>query len=177
MAGYKCPLCQETMDRDLARFLDHTNQHVIDKIKSRHPEWQASDGTCQPCLEYYQGQLAGDAASINIGAAEQAKRYLLGVSMVILGMIMLGVFYSNGVPRVFRIALFPATFFAFFGFLQARRKICALYSEMGVRNIGNGTEKITDPKLVSALKRRGRMIIFHSFIGGLFLTVLFLLIP
>lgn len=54
MAGYKCPLCKTEMERDVALFLDHTNQHIIEKIKEKHPDWAASDGTCQKCRDYYE---------------------------------------------------------------------------------------------------------------------------
>lgn len=165
------------MQRDLARFLDHTHQHVIDKIKAKHPEWQASDGTCEPCQVYYQNQLSGDASAVNIGAREQARRYFLGAIMILAGMAILATLNSNNAPRGYRILLFPTAFLSLFGFLQARQKTCAVLSEMGLRNMGQGNEKISDPSLTQALKIRGRNIILHSLIGSAILTAIFLFVP
>ncbi len=56
---YRCPICEETMDRDLARFLGHADQHILDEIKKRHPKWVEKDGLCQKCVDYYKGQMQG----------------------------------------------------------------------------------------------------------------------
>ncbi len=60
MASYKCPVCEEIVQRDLIVFLDHTNQHILDKIRERHPEWATPEGICPKCVEYYQ-KLLGKA--------------------------------------------------------------------------------------------------------------------
>ncbi len=59
---YRCPICQETMEHDLARFLSHTDQHILDVIQKRHPEWAGKSGLCQKCLDYYKGQIQGDSS-------------------------------------------------------------------------------------------------------------------
>lgn len=56
---YRCPVCQETMSRDLARFLSHADQHILDEVKKRHPDWVEADGLCQKCVDYYKGQMQG----------------------------------------------------------------------------------------------------------------------
>ena len=61
MAVYTCPVCGDEMPRELIRFLDHTNGHIIDTIKSKHPEWVGKHGICEKCLEYYQKQLSGNS--------------------------------------------------------------------------------------------------------------------
>jgi len=53
MTTYTCPLCNETMERDLILFLGHGEQHVIDEIRKSHPEWASKDGACQECVDYY----------------------------------------------------------------------------------------------------------------------------
>ncbi len=57
MSAYMCPVCTLEIPRDLALFLDHTNQHIIDAIKKQHPQWVTSDGICRKCVEYYQSQF------------------------------------------------------------------------------------------------------------------------
>jgi len=60
MQTYQCPVCAEVMAHDLALFLDHTNHHIIDVIRDNHPEWEADDGVCEKCMDYYKKELAGD---------------------------------------------------------------------------------------------------------------------
>lgn len=57
MAGYQCPVCSNEIPRDLAVFLDHTNEHIIDAIKKQNPKWVSSDGVCKRCVEYYKSQF------------------------------------------------------------------------------------------------------------------------
>lgn len=52
MQEYTCPVCGKKMARDLIPFLDHTNQHIIEKIKEKHPDWVSSDGVCDKCHEH-----------------------------------------------------------------------------------------------------------------------------
>ena len=59
MAVYTCPVCQKQIERDLVRFLSHTDEHVIEVIKQKHPEWVESDGICHRCYDYYRKQLRG----------------------------------------------------------------------------------------------------------------------
>lgn len=60
MPEYQCPICGEKMQRDLIRFLDHGNQHVIDSIKKQHPNWVESDGVCKKCAEMLQKTMSGE---------------------------------------------------------------------------------------------------------------------
>jgi len=60
MTTYTCPLCNETMDRDLIKFLGHGEQHIIDEILKTHPEWASADGACGECVEYYRKAMRGN---------------------------------------------------------------------------------------------------------------------
>jgi hypothetical protein len=53
MQQYICPTCGQAMERDLLVFIAHTDQHIVDEIKKRHPEWITKDGFCLKCLEYF----------------------------------------------------------------------------------------------------------------------------
>ena len=54
---YKCPVCENLFPRDLIVFLNHTNGHILDKIKERHPDWASPEGICPQCVEYYEKLL------------------------------------------------------------------------------------------------------------------------
>ena len=54
MNTYTCPICQESMDRDMMVLKAHTNVHIIDEIKKKHPEWIEENGACQKCVDYYE---------------------------------------------------------------------------------------------------------------------------
>ena len=39
MENYTCPICKEVIERDMMILLKHTNHHIIEDIKNKHPEW------------------------------------------------------------------------------------------------------------------------------------------
>lgn len=73
MQHYQCPICGEKISRDLALFLDHGNQHVIDSIRKAHPEWDRGDGVCAQCVDYYQKVLRGEPVQSNSACAKKQK--------------------------------------------------------------------------------------------------------
>jgi len=54
---YKCPVCSELLKRDLEIVIPHTEKHIVDLIKKRHPDWAEDNGVCKRCHEYYKDQL------------------------------------------------------------------------------------------------------------------------
>ena len=56
---FVCPTCGKKLSRDLVIILEHTEKHVINEIKKKHPKWIERDGTCEPCAEYYRKQMKG----------------------------------------------------------------------------------------------------------------------
>jgi len=60
----KCPVCGVEVVRDVSAFLDHTKQHILDVVRSRHPEWIARDGSSARCGEYYEEQLAPETKGV-----------------------------------------------------------------------------------------------------------------
>ncbi len=56
---YKCPVCGKNLKEDLPEYMDHTEKHIIDVIKEKHPEWVEKDGLCHKCLEYYKKEMSG----------------------------------------------------------------------------------------------------------------------
>lgn len=57
---YKCSVCGETIKEGMEVFLTHTDKHVVDIIKEKHPQWVDADGVCHKCVEYYKKQMKGD---------------------------------------------------------------------------------------------------------------------
>lgn len=171
MAGYQCPLCNKQMDRDLILFLDHTNQHVIDRIKQANPHWIEENGVCQPCMEYYRTQISGEAG--NIGPGQRRKRIGIGILCLVIS-IAAGIYLTqSGWPRFVRLGLFVPLFFSLFCFIQAGEKTCSVLAEMGSQNMDSGSEKIQDGAVVEALKKKGRQIFLKSALGAAFVTFAF----
>jgi len=56
---YTCSICKEKVQDDLLVYIKHTETHIIDEIKSKHPEWQDTEGVCRRCEDYYREQLKG----------------------------------------------------------------------------------------------------------------------
>jgi len=54
---YSCPVCKQNMPRDLLKIIPHTEGHIVELIKKKHPEWVESGGMCKKCYEYYKNQL------------------------------------------------------------------------------------------------------------------------
>jgi len=57
---YKCPLCNESIKDDLLVYIDHTQEHIVDEIKAKHPDWVEKEGVCPKCVEYFKAQLKGE---------------------------------------------------------------------------------------------------------------------
>ncbi len=57
---YKCSVCQEKVEGDLLLYINHTESHIIEHIKSKHPDWAEENGLCSKCEEYYRKQLKGE---------------------------------------------------------------------------------------------------------------------
>ena len=56
---YVCPVCGTSVSENLREYIEHTEKHVIDVIKLKHPEWVEKDGLCHKCLDYYKKEMKG----------------------------------------------------------------------------------------------------------------------
>lgn len=56
---YICPECGKRMPRELQVIIPHTEGHIVDAIKKKHPDWAGPDGVCKKCYAYYKNQLRG----------------------------------------------------------------------------------------------------------------------
>jgi len=165
------------MARDLLLYLDHTNQHIIDRIKEEHPEWVSANGACEPCAEYYKKQISGEVPGENIGPRGRQRRLWMGAAMLLLIFFLVPVMKSSGMGQFWKLALFPLVFLGMLGLIQAREKTCAVLAEFGLRNMDAGELKITNPKVEKALRWRGRVILFKSAFWAVLFTVVLFLLP
>jgi len=56
---YKCPLCGNVIKEDLQKYVDHTERHIVDIIREKHPDWAKGDTVCHKCIDYYRKQIKG----------------------------------------------------------------------------------------------------------------------
>lgn len=173
MSGYKCPLCGTTMERDLVRYLDHTNEHVIDQIKKQHPEWVAEDGGCQSCVQYYEKQLAGEIDDTNIGPEGTRRRRNMGIISMAAGVGLGTYFVFSGASQAARMWTFLPLFFGIFCLLEAKQKTCSVLAEIGSKDMDNGRQKISNTEIAEKLKARGRAIVMKSLAVAAVLTAVF----
>jgi hypothetical protein len=52
-----CPVCHKKIPYELHAINSHTERHIVDEIKKKHPEWVEGDGMCGKCYDYYKKQL------------------------------------------------------------------------------------------------------------------------
>ncbi|MBN2120819.1 MAG: hypothetical protein JW734_07180 [Candidatus Omnitrophica bacterium] len=57
---FTCPLCGKHIPKELLVIMAHTEAHIIEEIKKKHPEWAKEDALCKKCYEYYKQQLRLD---------------------------------------------------------------------------------------------------------------------
>ena len=58
--NYRCPVCGKDIKTEPAVYIKHTEQHIVDIIKKKYPEWAEKDGLCRKCLEHYRRELKGE---------------------------------------------------------------------------------------------------------------------
>jgi hypothetical protein len=54
---YICPVCGSRLPRQIDIVMPHTEKHIVDEIKKKHPDWSADDGTCKKCYDFYKNQI------------------------------------------------------------------------------------------------------------------------
>ena len=55
--NFTCPTCDRELPRDIAVIIPHTEEHIVDEIKKKHPEWIETKGICKRCYDFYKSQL------------------------------------------------------------------------------------------------------------------------
>lgn len=58
--NYRCPVCGKDIKTGPAVYISHTEGHIADMIKKKHPQWAEKDGLCGKCLAHYRREMRGD---------------------------------------------------------------------------------------------------------------------
>ncbi|MDP8212740.1 MAG: hypothetical protein P9X22_05545 [Candidatus Zapsychrus exili] len=56
---YVCSICKEEVNGDSLAYIKHTEGHIVDYIRTQHPEWEKEKGVCKKCHQYYIDELRG----------------------------------------------------------------------------------------------------------------------
>ncbi|NQU94653.1 MAG: hypothetical protein HQ549_00260 [Candidatus Omnitrophica bacterium] len=54
---FTCPTCGKSLPRELLVIIPHTEEHIINEIKKKHPDWKEEDGICKKCYNYLKTQM------------------------------------------------------------------------------------------------------------------------
>jgi hypothetical protein len=57
---YHCSVCGKNIKEGTTVYIKHTEQHIVDIIKKKHPDWATENGLCQKCFDYYQREMKGE---------------------------------------------------------------------------------------------------------------------
>ena len=58
---FVCPTCDQKMPYDVKMIVPHTEEHIIEVIKKKHPNWVEENGICGKCYAYYKKQMRPQA--------------------------------------------------------------------------------------------------------------------
>jgi hypothetical protein len=116
----------------------------------------------------------------NINTKEIGRRRLLGWVGVALFIVGLGALVLLGIDRWWRLILFPASFLAASGFLQAKHHFCTGYGGAGKQNATEGNTKalaVVDAAARKLDRQRTRQINVQAAAIGIVPALLSLLLP
>ena len=60
---FVCPTCNSELPNELLIIIPHTEKHIVDVIKKKHPKWVENNGVCKKCYEFYKSQLRPEEAA------------------------------------------------------------------------------------------------------------------
>ncbi len=109
----------------------------------------------------------------NISEEEATRRLRGGIFMLMIALGGAVVLKMVDASPAFRMALFVPFFMAEYSFFQAVYKTCGVAALRGTRSMGEGTERIADPRERQACLCAGRTQIFHALSAALVLTAVF----
>ncbi len=187
MQVYTCPTCGERMERDLLLFVKHTDNHIVEEIKRKRPNWVTSEGYCPNCLDYFKkaiGQKEGgpppaqaSMGLVNIGSEEGRKRVIVGAVFFALSLLSFLWLYARGVWKPWRLSLTLPLFVSMLGFFQAKKNLCVVLAQKGTCNLDHGEQKVANESQAAALRRESFKLLIFSFVCALALAFVACLVP
>lgn len=160
------------MERDLLLFIGHTDAHILQELKKRHPEWITHEGYCQKCLDHFRAAMRGEAVVANIAGRQVSRRQMLAVLSLLGGAVLFFGLIRYDTPRVYRLSLFLPFYAAALCFFQVQKNHCVVLGMKGARNMDHGEEIVTNPSEKASLLREARKILLRSFILAVLATAL-----
>jgi hypothetical protein len=113
---------------------------------------------------------------INLGPKQKRRRLVLGIVSFLLAAGAAVFFVYHDAPPLFRLLVFPLFFLSMLGFFQAKNRTCVVYAVQGVRDLGTGTEKVTNGAEAHGLRLLAQKILVQAFFFALLMTAITLLI-
>jgi hypothetical protein len=115
----------------------------------------------------------------NIGATGRRQRLVYGAVLLLIGIAAAALLVTGvgGVSRGARLFLFLPFLGAALGMLQARDQTCVRLAARGQRDLDRGSEAVTDPWLLSQLKRQAREVFIEAVLAAALLTGIALMLP
>ncbi|GEM_PF-774853 len=182
MAIYTCPTCEAKMERNLLLFIEHTDQHIVDELKKKHPNWITEDGFCPRCLDHFKQSMMGKASElsqkyasvqlVNIGTREGKKRFVAGSAALVAAVLVFLWLRAGAHGKNTSLVLLPLFFASLLCFFQAKKNLCVVLSYKGMRNMDDGEQKIANADETASLRRESAKIIFLSFLMALAITLI-----
>jgi hypothetical protein len=111
----------------------------------------------------------------NIGPRERQRRIAVGLASLTLGLLLAAGMLWLDVSRVWRVAIFLPSLMAALGVRQAMAQTCVRLSAMGVKNLDDGNQPITDAAELAAIRRQAAVVNRDSVLFAAATTVLFVM--
>lgn len=122
--------------------------------------------------------MKSEIASINnIGPRERAKRRVMGIVFLVVGVGLVFLMIAYDAPRPLRAVVFFPLWMAGLGLLQAREQTCIALAARGVCNMDAGEEAIEDEHRVKQLRLKARRIHRRALILAFVATVVTVAFP
>ncbi len=174
------------MERDMELLYKHTNEHIVDEIKKKNPQWITDDGYCTKCVDYYKKQMgkstnffgvnkATDASLVNISLGGVQKRTVMGSIILVATLVGLYFMIQYGLPKLYRLGLVIPFFMAMVCLVQAREQVCVILGAQGTQETDNKISDVRDEKLKTELKQASKKITNFSLLVAAALAALSLL--
>jgi len=114
----------------------------------------------------------------NLGKDEIRRRMWVGYSGLLLSTVVFLILEIGDSPKLYRIFIFPALFYALSGFIQARHKFCFVYGWKGLFSMTGRKHfhRVRDKESLRKDRLTALMIVGMITFGSLVLTALYIVI-
>ena len=110
----------------------------------------------------------------NIGRAEIALRQRIGWQGLALTLVLWGLMQYFALPPLWSLVLFPPSFVASIGFIQAKMHFCAAFGIRSVLNFGaqiGKTDTVMQAEFRAQDRKKALQIIGYSLLAAILVTI------